>query len=184
MEKLIEQLKKWDACAEGIKHAEKYTSFKTLWSECERGDWMLWLIGKLAKGNLTLRKRLVLVACKCARLSLTSLPDGEDRPLKAVETAEQWARGEDGVSLEDVSKASAYAVRADAYAAYAAYAARAATYAATYADATYAADAIYATYAARADKKARAEALAQCTEFAREEFGWEEIYELIINENE
>ena len=103
---------------------------------------MLWLMGKQAdKPGSEKRKRLVLAVCECARLALPYVLQGEILPLKAIETAEAWAQGTEGVTLEMVRDA------ADAAYAYAAYA-YAAVYAAAYAAAAFAAYAAYAAYAA------------------------------------
>ena len=155
--KLSTQLKKFDACTEGYEWAKGKTLTEA-WSTCERGDWMLWYAAKI---NID-RKLLVKAACACARLSLKFVPDGEQRPRIAIETAEAWAEGK--ASLNDVETASyatyaaAYTYAADAAdaAANAAYAAANAAYAAAYvayaadaatdaADAAYAADATDAT---------------------------------------
>jgi hypothetical protein len=52
------------------------------------------------------RKKLVLAACGCARLTLPHVPKDETRPLTAIEIAEKWARGED-VDLKQVEAAAA-----------------------------------------------------------------------------
>ena len=153
------KLEQMNACKEAVEYAQKFTSLQKAWDVCGRGDWMLWLIGMKVK-TVKQRKRLVLASCECARLSLKYI--SEKRPLKAIQTAEKWARGEGGVTLKDVLSAAyaAYAAAAAddaaAYAAYAAYAAAdAADAAADAADAAaYAADAAdaaaYAAYAADA----------------------------------
>ena len=138
----------------------KSTTPQEAWESCERGDWMLWLLGKLSgikrKNSGIKRKKLVLATCGCARLVLAFVREGENRPRICIETAEKWARGK--VTLQEVKEskaattaayAAAAAYAADAYAADAADAA-AATTAAAYAAATaaYAADAAYATDAA------------------------------------
>jgi hypothetical protein len=87
---------------------------------------MLWLAARAGVD----RKVIVLIACECARLALPHLKAGEDRPRAAIETAERWARGEVGVTLDDVRKAAAYS--AAAYSAAAAAAAAAAYSAAAY----------------------------------------------------
>jgi len=140
--------------------AKEWADGKTLresWNTCERGDWMLWLAARVGAD----RKRLVLAACACARLSLKYVSPGEDRPRVAIETAEKWAHGE--ATIEEVkAAAAAYAAAADA-AAYAADAVNAAgTYAAAAAYAAYAADAVNAagTYAAAAAYAAAADAAA------------------------
>ena len=113
---------------------------------------MLWLLGGLSgPPESDSRRKLVLAACDCAELALKHVPEGEDRPRKAINTARRWARQEDGVNLDEVrGAADAAAAYAAAYAAYAAadatYATDAAAYAAYTADAD--ADAAYAAYAA------------------------------------
>ena len=161
----IKKIKELGACGDALQDALKYETSQELWDKCERGDWMLWLIGKTSgDSGSDKRKKLVLTACKCARLALPFVKEGELRPLKAIETAEQWARGENDVTLGQVRNA--------AYAAYAAYAANAAAYAAY---AAYAADAAnaaaYAAYAAyAADAAARKEILIKCAEIVRGDF--------------
>jgi hypothetical protein len=95
------------------------------------------LLRRLARHD---RKEGVRAACLCAREALRYVPAGELRPLRAIETAEAWTRGEATI-------AQVRAARDEAWAADAAYAA----YAADAADAAYAADAAdaaaYAAYA-------------------------------------
>ncbi len=116
MKHWIKRLQEMSACREAMCWADNFDTIEMAWAACERGDWMLWLLGKCSgdSSGSDSRKKLVLTACECARLALPFVTKGETRPLKAIETAEAWARG-DGVSLEDVTKAAA--------AAYAAYAA-------------------------------------------------------------
>jgi hypothetical protein len=128
----VRKLQRRGACEDAIMFARKYEDPQRGWDECERGDWMLWLCGRLSgKPGSDARKKLVLCACECARLSLKHVRAGEDRPRVAIETAERWARGDESVSLADVRKAAASAYAASA--AYAAYAAAYAAYAAAYA---------------------------------------------------
>lgn len=156
---LAERLYLMHACPEAVEWARGYTDDAVAWRECQRGDWMLWLLGRL---NVD-RKRLVLAACECARLSLHLVSADEERPHIAIKTAEAWARDE-GPTLDDV--------RRSAYATYAAYAA------AAYDDATYATYAAYAaTYAAyaaahaiTADAATYAASLSQCADIARTHF--------------
>ena len=92
------------ACADAREWAAPYATFAEAWAACERGDWMLWLIGRAnaAPPDSVARQQLVLAACACARLVLSHVTAGEQRPLRAIETAERWANGEEGVSLSDV----------------------------------------------------------------------------------
>ncbi len=170
-----------DACDEAKDWLGGRRSAPKAWKDCDRGDWMLWLLARRDAD----RKQLVLAACACARLSLPYVPKGEDRPRKAIETAEAWARG--GVTMEEVRTArrAAYAAYAAANAAYAAanaYAAHPdADATATAANAANAANAAAnaAHYAANANANANANAayyaahvatLAKCADIVREHF--------------
>ena len=132
MKKHISYLENLNACHKAIEWAKQFNTLQETWDNCERGDWMLWLLGKQAgpPGSKS-RKKLVLSACKCARLSLKHVSKDEKRPLKAIQTAEKYAKGIKGVTLQNVRDAAnaanaAYAAAAAAYAADAAYAAYAA----------------------------------------------------------
>ena len=85
MQDFINKLEELDACSEAIGWVETQETIEQAWQNCERGDWLLWLIGKLDID----RKRLVLAACECARLSLHLVPEDEDRPKIAIEMAAQ-----------------------------------------------------------------------------------------------
>jgi len=143
-------LKSLGACSEAVQWRGK-RDLKTTWAECERGDWMLWLCGKMAdKKGWPTRQQIVIAACDCAELSLPIFEKkypNDKRPRIAIETARKWAIGKATIkevrSAYAVGKAtikevrSAYAADAAAYAA--AYAADAAAYAAADAAADYAA---------------------------------------------
>ena len=183
---IVEKLMGMRACGEAVKWTKTERTPQSAWKNCERGDWMLWLIGRTIADKPwgDERKPLVLACCECARLALKYVPGGEDRPRIAIETAEAWARGE--ASREEVKKAAtaaadAYAAAADAAAAAAdaaaadataaaaaAYAAATAAYAAAAADAA-AADAVAAAYAAADDDAddARRDTLKTCADIVR-----------------
>ncbi len=169
----LELFEKLRACEEVVGWFEESgLSPKQAWRQCQRGDWMLWLAAKMDVD----RKRVVLVACECARLSLKFVSKGEDRPLKAIETAEKWAKGESGITLEQVrtaADAAAYAAYAADAAADAADAAAYAAYAAAYAaDATYAA--AYAAYAATS--AARFSTLKKCATIVRRHIKFSDVF--------
>ena len=167
--KIIDKLIGMNACDEGMEYARSYRTMREAWDKCERGDWMLWLLGRLAgPPESKSRKKLVLAACACARLSLDHIPAGEQRPLAAIEMAEAWARGQDGVSLDDVRRAadSAYAYAASAASAASASASAAAAADAAAADAADAASASDSAYAS-AYGYARKKTLLQCAEIVR-----------------
>ena len=147
---IITKLQKMDACIDAVEWTKQYNTFDEAWNNCDRGHWMLWLIGRRIK-NIKERKLLVLCACQCARLSLKYVKKGEKRPRQAIETAEKWANNVKGITIEDVKKAAASAASSAAYAAYAAAAAASSAAYAAYAAADAAASAAYAAaYAAYA----------------------------------
>jgi len=105
MNKLNDAIAHMRPCEEAVEWLETQSTRKEAWQNCERGDWMLWLLGHLAGEPWSdERKPHVLAACACARQSLPNVPQGELRPLRAIETAESWARGE-GATPEEVSAA-------------------------------------------------------------------------------
>ena len=152
----IEKLEKYAPCSEAVDYCRSFSSAQKAWDSCERGDWMLWLLGKLSgPSESNSRRKLVLTACKCARLSLKFVSKDEKRPLKAIQTVEAWAKRKKGVTLDDVMDA-ANAAANTAYAANAAYAAYTA----------YAAYAAAAAYAAYAEKKT----LKKCADIVRKNY--------------
>jgi hypothetical protein len=125
------------------------TTARQAWQQCQRGDWMLWLLGRLSgPPESDARKRLVLCAGGCARLALVHIPAGEDSPRIAIETGEAWTRGE--ATIKQVRLAAAAAAASAAYAASTAAAYAASTAYAAYAAAASAASAAYAAAAAAA----------------------------------
>ena len=157
MKNWIKTLNEMKACGNALKWCNGYESLAEAWAVCQRGDWMLWLLGKLSgKPESDSHKKLVLIACKCARLSLPYVKEGELRPLRAIEVTEAWARGDKGIRREDVRKA-AHAAYDAAYAAHAAYAAAYAAY-----------DAAHAAYAAAdAADTSRRSTLEKCADIVR-----------------
>jgi hypothetical protein len=115
-ELFADKLQQIDACDEAIEWVGSRSAAEA-WRDCPRGDWMLWLLARVGAD----RRRIVLAACECARMALPYVPEGEDRPRIAIETAEAWARGE--ATTEQVRAAAVPAAdaaeAADAYYAYA-----------------------------------------------------------------
>jgi hypothetical protein len=167
--KIPERLEEMKPCAEARSWLEGFNGTKQeAWAACKRGDWMLWLCGKLAgPPGSEKREDLVLAACACARLSLRFVSKGEG-PRIAIEVAEKWAQGR--ATIEEVrgavknafasadAAAAAAAADAAAYAAYAAYAA---------ADAADAADAAHAAAYAADAAAPREGMLARCADAVR-----------------
>ncbi len=126
-----ELLTELDACEKAVKWA-KGKSLHSVWTTCKRGDWLLWLCGKMVdKPGWATRQEVVLAACACAETALPTFEKkypNDKRPYEAIETARKWAGGE--ASIEDVRKASTAAADAayESYEADAAYEAAAAAY--------------------------------------------------------
>ena len=155
MKKHVEYLRSLNACPSAVGYADKFDTLEEAWNACERGDWMLWLVGKLTGGEVgsDSRKKLVGVSCKCARLALPYVSEGETRPLMAIETCEAYTRGEATIDQVVSAARAANDAASDAYAA--ARAAADASYAATvavlaYGAAVFAAAAYAAAYGADA----------------------------------
>jgi hypothetical protein len=166
-------LRKHGACygaKDWAKAGDYGADLERAWNECPRGDYLLWIAAKIGVD----RKLVVLAACACARLALRHVKPGEDRPLKAIETAEAWTRGE--ATIEQVQQAAAYAAAAAAYAAAdadaAAYAAAAAAYAAA-----------AAAYAAAAAAYARQRVLTQCASIVRERISFAVVLAAVESED-
>ena len=166
------RLEKIGACSEAVEWLGRRGPTKA-WRECERADWILWLFGRmLGKPGWPSRKAIVLAACDCAETALKFIPEGEDRPRMAIETARAWCRGH--ASLDEVqaaayaaanaantANAAAYAYAADAAANTAAYAAANAANATG--AAAYAADAAaYTANAANANATRKAALYEMC----------------------
>lgn len=142
-----ENLVKMEACEEAVEWARGCATYAEAWEACERADWLLWLAAKKAgpRGSAS-HRAVVLGAALCAETALRYLPEGEDRPARAVDLAVRYGRGENVEARElraaadaawaaaACAAADAYAADADAYAA-AAWAAAADAYAAADADA-------------------------------------------------
>ena len=70
-------------------------NLREMWETCERGDWLLWFAAHMiGKNGWPTHQQVVLASCQCARVAIKHVKSGETRPLKAIETAEAWARGE------------------------------------------------------------------------------------------
>ena len=75
-----------------------------MWATTDRGDWLLWFCTHMIdQPGWPTHQQVVLASCQCARLALGYIKHGERRPLKSIETAEAWARGE--ATLEQVQRA-------------------------------------------------------------------------------
>ena len=179
---VINKLYKMSPCREAIEWAKNQPNKQAAWDQCERGDWMLWLLGRLSgPPESKKRKKLVLASCDCAATALKY--SGENRKVaeKAIRSTRMWARGKASIedvraasdSASDSASASEAASEAASYAASDSAsdsAAEATSYAATYA-AYAAAYAAYAAYAASAaSAAARTKAFKRCANIVRKHY--------------
>jgi hypothetical protein len=172
----LESMGACDPALTWLRELDPEMSVQQAWEQCERGDWMLWLLGLLSgPPESDARRKLALCACAIARTALVHVPEGELRPLWRIETTERWARGE--AAVDDEANAAWAAVAEAAYdSSYAAcYAADAASCAASTSDAidatAAASDAFYAsTYASYASTTARAKALSIHADIVRQHY--------------
>lgn len=110
---LKDELIQLGACPEAIEWVGERT-FEQAWADCERADWMFWyLVKRIGTPGFPTHQEIVRVNCLCVRRALRFVPEGELRPLKAIEAAERWA---DNPTLENrkTVEAAAAAARAAA----------------------------------------------------------------------
>src|SRR5690606_8268922 len=88
------------ACDDSLRWAATQESPLAAWRACEDGSWLLWIAARLGVD----RRLVVTATCQCARLALPHVPEGEDRPLKAIEAAERWVDGL--ATIEEVRQAA------------------------------------------------------------------------------
>jgi len=119
-------LERLGACSDSLEWVAQQRNATQAWRDCERGDWMIWLIVRTAKPGSPRHRRAVALLCRSMRRALRFVPRGERRPLKAIRLAEQWTRSPRKVSTEGLRVAADAAADAVAYVAYVAYAADAA----------------------------------------------------------
>ena len=125
----LTKLRKLAACKEAVEWSKSHGgTFTELWRDCERGDWMGWLLSKCDKKTGT-RRQLVGALADCAALSLeyyeVEYPK-DKRVRECINTCRRYAAGKaTDNELENAASAASHA----------AYAADAASAAASAADA-------------------------------------------------
>lgn len=131
-----DKLRAMQACAPALQWIGNRT-IEQAWRECERSEWMCWLLERIAPGD----PRQRLAAADMAERVWDLIPDEPTRLAAA------WAIGAARRGGADEMRAAAYA---------SSYASAAAAYAATsaYAHAAESADAAARSFASRADESA------------------------------
>jgi hypothetical protein len=88
-----EQLIDMKACSEAIEWVGGRTLAEA-WSECPRGDWMLWGLAMMAgQPGWPSHQEVVRHTCWCVRRALEHAPDNEAALLQLVDAVEAWASG-------------------------------------------------------------------------------------------
>jgi hypothetical protein len=153
MNTLQTKLKELEACDEAIEWAKDYDTLQQAWDNCQRGDWMIWLINEMEWSN---EKDLRLMAVAFARQVQHLMND--QRSINALDVAERYANGEANIEELTAAWVAAWAAGVAARAARVARAAGAAWEAeeAEEARAARAAWAAWAAWAAGAVGAARA----------------------------
>ena len=95
-------------------------SNEAAWTACERGDWMVWLIGALHRRDAITRQVLTLATVACTR---TALPRLAGRPAESAVSAlldatERWCRGEADMPVVKDARDAVYRARDEAWKAY------------------------------------------------------------------
>ena len=106
------KLKELDACDDAIEWAKDYDNLQQAWDNCQRGDWMIWLINKMEWSN---DKDLRLMAVAFARQVQHLMND--QRSINALDVAQRYANGETTVDELKAAWAAARAAWAAARAA-------------------------------------------------------------------
>ena len=173
----VAYLRSLGACAEAIRYAQNYPSLQTAWDVCERGDWMLWLLGKQITSApwSEVRKPLLTTALDCADTVAELRPMSVAAGIaKTITVLRGWIAGE----MSEVKARQArwqlrsmyYAADAAAAAAAAAATADAVVVAADAAAATTADAAAAAATTADAAAAARSKKLQECADIVRRHF--------------
>ena len=96
MSKLSTKLKRIGACDDAVEWSKGYDDDQVAWDACERGDWLLWIIGKRLKSKPWSDERKPLVLC-CIEVTLTVKhlwPKAQAANLDAaMRTLQKWCNG-------------------------------------------------------------------------------------------
>ena len=101
----VDRLASIEACKPGTDWTKIQAMPDQAWSDCERGDWLMWLLGATCAGEpwSDHRKPLVRILAECLAWILPKFPRGELRPRRMREVLAEWVNGTAGES--DVKRA-------------------------------------------------------------------------------
>lgn len=82
------EISKFNPCDAAIEFRSQYKTFEDAWMNCPRGDWMLWIAGKLEVDLRVLTKAKALCALTVKHLMK------DERSIRACEVALRFADGQ------------------------------------------------------------------------------------------
>ena len=109
--KLATILARLSACSDARTWAKDQPDLQTAWTACKRSDWMTWLLARTTLDQDD--PRLRLMACDFAEAVLKDVPEGEDRPRRAIEVARRFAAGEASQEEMAAARAAAWDAQSD-----------------------------------------------------------------------
>jgi hypothetical protein len=95
------QLRYMRACPEAVRWANKRMYWEKAWLECNRGDWLLWLVDHLPVD----RRYVVAAAMGCIQGVANFVPEGDESVTNFLEVIGGWVKGPK--SADDVYDSSA-----------------------------------------------------------------------------
>ena len=133
----VKHLEELEACSEAVDWVKQHGgTAQECWNDCQRGDWMNWLIAT-DKNFLGLTKQQIVgaladIASLVLKYYEAKYPN-DKRARDCINTCKRYSKGKATEEELEKSADAAYAAYTAAYATYTANAANAAAYAATYA---------------------------------------------------
>ena len=117
----VEFCKKHDACDDGAAFAARFSTLHDVWANCQRVDWLLWM---LAKSQTGCDRKYRKFACWRAEHTPGAAKLSDPRSIAAVRCAERYADGDASDKELSAARSAAWAAaRSAAWAAWAAWAA-------------------------------------------------------------
>jgi len=109
----IEFCNKYTPCKGGREFALNHKTMSEVWNNCRRVDWLFWILEKHKPLEKT---QAVTLAIAFAEMSLKYVPEGENRPRLAIDTAKAWLENpnEENRAADAAADAAAAAYSADA----------------------------------------------------------------------
>jgi hypothetical protein len=112
--KLIDQIKKFRPCKEGVKWIGDRT-LEQFWNECDRADWMMWYLGEMKdEPGYPTTKEVIFINVQIVR-SVQHLME-DKRSIDALDVFEKYALGNaseeefiNAIKLSNSASASAWA---------------------------------------------------------------------------